>query len=83
MPRIGILIVAYNAETTLKSVLGRIPVNVSSWLERPDGDLLRDEVVGQLELGGRRNDRGRDAGRRLELDHVPSPARTKRPSRRG
>jgi glycosyltransferase involved in cell wall biosynthesis len=33
MPRIGILIVAYNAETTLKSVLGRIPPHIMAKID--------------------------------------------------
>ena len=33
MPRIGILIVAYNAESTLKSVLGRIPAPIMAKIE--------------------------------------------------
>ncbi len=51
MPRIGILVVAYNAESTLKGVLGRIPPEIMSKIDEvfvfDDASQDRTHEVGQ------------------------------------
>src|SRR5256885_1893749 len=69
MPRIGILVVAYNAESTLRSVLDRIPASIWDKIEEvfvfDDASQDRTHEVGKALL-----DEGRYAGK-LEIFRNP------------